>query len=575
MKKGIIRLAVFSLLLTLMLPFSAAAQSDVSDNEFLSEHQYEDYAITSYDINIDVSEYNVLSVSETINAYFFQPRHGIYRTIPITNTIKRTNGTESVISANIKDVSVPNDNHSTEITNGNYIIKIGDENSTVTGPHTYNISYTYDLGKDTVEGEDELYYNIIGTQWENAINNVTFTINMPKEFDAEKLGFSSGDYGNVGTNNIYYSVDGNTITGYYSTALEPGEALTVRLTLPDGYFKFDYTTYYIKIVVSALIPLAALIIVLILFIKYGRDKHVVPTVEFYPPDGMNSAEARLWYSGLANNEAVISLLVYLANKGYIKIENGRTKKDFVLHLVRNYDGSDVNESLFMQGLFKNRTTVTPSDLENHFYMYVNDIRANLNSRESRSRIYNPKSLTMKIISFIIIALCFFGGMFVLFSAVGVGLNFDSNMKIALVLIIAFTVAAIIIACFMLQRTEKGNEMMGRLMGFREFLETAEKEKLEALVEENPTYFYDILPYTYALGVSDKWMKKFETIAMEPPTWYSGNTMFNYIMFTSFMNNAMHSATNAMTSQPQNSGGFSGGGGGFSGGGAGGGGGGSW
>ena len=229
----------------------------------------------------------------------------------------------------------------------------------------------------------------------------------------------------------------------------------------------------------------------------------------------------------------------------------------------------------MQGLFKNRTTVTPSDLENHFYMYVNDIRANLNSRESRSRIYNPKSLTMKIISFIIIALCFFGGMFVLFSAVGVGLNFDSNMKIALVLIIAFTVAAIIIACFMLQRTEKGNEMMGRLMGFREFLETAEKEKLEALVEENPTYFYDILPYTYALGVSDKWMKKFETIAMEPPTWYSGNTMFNYIMFTSFMNNAMHSATNAMTSQPQNSGGFSGGGGGFSGGGAGGGGGGSW
>lgn len=575
MKKGIIRLAVFSLLFVLMLPFSAAAQSDVSDQEFLSEHQYEDYAITSYNINIDVSEYNVLSVSETINAYFFQPRHGIYRTIPLTNTIKRTDGTEATIGANVKNVSVPNDNSSIEVTNGNYIIKIGDENSTVTGPHTYNISYDYDLGKDTVDGADELYFNIIGTQWENAINNVTFTINMPKEFDAKELGFSSGAYGTVGTNNIYYSVNGNTITGYYGTELAPGEALTMRLTLPDGYFKFDYTTYYIKIAVSALIPLLGLIIVLILFLKYGRDKHVVPTVEFYPPEGMNSAEARLWYSGLANNEAVISLLVYLANKGYIKIESGRNKKDFVLRLVKNYDGSDVNESLFMQGLFKNRTTVTPADLENHFYMYVNDIRANLNSRESRSRIYNPKSLTMKIISFILIAVCFFAGMFVLFSAVGVGLHFDRNMLIALVFIIVFTVAAVIIACFMLQRTEKGNELMGKLMGFREFLETAEKEKLEALVEENPTYFYDILPYTYALGVSDKWMKKFETIAMEPPTWYSGNTMFNYVMFSSFMNSAMHSAADAMTSQPQNSGGFSGGGGGFSGGGAGGGGGGSW
>ena len=575
MNKRKLRLAVFSLLLVLIIPFSAAAQSNVSDQEFLDEHQYEDYAITSYDININVSEYNVLSVSETINAYFFQPRHGIYRTIPLTNTIKRTDGTEATIGAKIKNVSVPNDKQSIEVTNGNYIIKIGDENTTVTGAHTYNISYDYDLGRDTLEGADELYFNIIGTQWENAINNVTFTVNMPKEFDQNELGFSSGAYGTVGTENIYYKVDDKTITGYYGTELSPGEALTMRLTLPDGYFKFDYTAYYLKIAASALIPLVGFIIVLILFIKYGRDKHVVPTVEFYPPEGMNSAEARLWYSGIANNEAVISLLVYLANKGYIKIENGKNKKDFVLRLVKNYDGTDENENLFMQGLFKNRLVVTPADLKNHFYMYVNDIRANLNSRESRSKIYNPKSITMKVISFILIAVCFFAGMFVLFSAVGAGLNFDSNMKIALVLIIAFTVAAVIITCFMLQRTEKGNELMGKLMGFREFLETAEKEKLEALVEENPTYFYDILPYTYALGVSDKWIKKFETIAIGPPSWYSGNTMFNYILFSSFIRSTMNSAAEAMTSQPQNSGGFSGGGGGFSGGGAGGGGGGSW
>ena len=41
------------------------------------------------------------------------------------------------------------------------------------------------------------------------------------------------------------------------------------------------------------------------------------------------------------------------------------------------------------------------------------------------------------------------------------------------------------------------------------MKTVEKDKINELVEENPNYFYDILPYAYVLGVSDKWSKKFE------------------------------------------------------------------
>ena len=64
-----------------------------------------------------------------------------------------------------------------------------------------------------------------------------------------------------------------------------------------------------------------------------------------------------------------------------------------------------------------------------------------------------------------------------------------------------------------KRTKYGNEILGKIKGFKKFLETAEKPRLEAMVMENPTYFYDILPYTYVLGVSDKWIKKFETISL--------------------------------------------------------------
>ena len=74
--------------------------------------------------------------------------------------------------------------------------------------------------------------------------------------------------------------------------------------------------------------------------------------------------------------------------------------------------------------------------------------------------------------------------------------------------------------------------------------------------ENSEYFYNILPYAYVLGVSDKWIKKFESISLQAPSWYDSPNTFDM-----------------RTLSYSDSGGSSGGG--SSGGGSGGGGGGSW
>ena len=125
-----------------------------------------------------------------------------------------------------------------------------------------------------------------------------------------------------------------------------------------------------------------------------------------------------------------------------------------------------------------------------------------------------------------------------------------------------------------KRTPYGNEMLGKLRGFKRFLETAEKQKLEQMVMQHPTYFYDILPYTYVLGVSDKWIEKFESISLQAPNWYDGYSSFNASSFGRFMTSTMSSASSSMSSSSSGgSGGSSGGG--SSGGGSGGGGGGSW
>ena len=177
----------------------------------------------------------------------------------------------------------------------------------------------------------------------------------------------------------------------------------------------------------------------------------------------------------------------------------------------------------------------------------------------------------------------FGGMPWLFMVLPT-LTQDITYLIGYIIGIICVIGMIICLVYLPKRTKYGNEMLGKLKGFKNFLETAEKEKLEAMVLDNPNYFYDILPFTYVLGVSDKWIKKFETISLQAPTWYNSPNAFDVSTFGTFVNSTMVSAQSAMSSSPSSdfgggsSGGSSGGGssgGGSSGGGSGGGGGGSW
>ena len=170
------------------------------------------YIITSYNIDMVVNEDNTFNITETITAYFTTSKHGIYRKIPLKNNVTRTDGTTSNNRAKISNISV-NENYTTSNERGYKVIKIGDLNKTITGSHTYTIKYTYNIGKDPLKDADELYFNLIGNEWDTSISNVTFTITMPKSFDKSLLGFSSGVTGSTNSSNISYTVNGNIITG--------------------------------------------------------------------------------------------------------------------------------------------------------------------------------------------------------------------------------------------------------------------------------------------------------------------------------------------------------------------------
>ena len=659
--KKIIFLAVVIISLVIIYPLNTYAISDYdlvsltpSKNDNYSSY---DYVIDKYDINIIVNENNTFDVTETIDTYFNVPKHGIFRTIPLKNTIKRLDGTTSTNRTQIKNVSV-NAENSTSKEEGNYQIKIGSASETLTGEKEYIIKYTYNLGKDPVKDYDELYYNIIGNEWDTVIGNITFSITMPKSFDSSKLGFSAGRVGSTDSSKIKYSVSGNTITGSYNGILWENEALTVRCELPEGYFVGAGLDINLLNYIVYLFPIIFLIIAILLWYKFGRDDQVIETVEFYPPEGFNSLEVGFLYKGEAVNQDVTSLLIYLANKGYIKIVETEEKslfskaKGFKIIKLKDYDGDNVNERLFLNGLFamrrlntssaensinQNTTStleVTSADLYDKFYITMSNILLNINNKENKNKILEKSaSSKAKFIIFMIIATyCLitippvleYGESSLLVALLFPGIGFtvmfkmlldpklrnSSGNKLSYASVILFfliwglgfgglpwammvlpalqqdsiyligyfvgifcVLGMVVCLTYLPKRTSYGNEILGKIKGFKNFLETAEKDQLEAMVAKNPTYFYNILPYTYVLGVSDKWIKKFEVISMQAPTWYDGSDTFDVATFGTFMNSTMSSATSAMSYDSSSSSSDSGGG--SAGGGSGGGGGGSW
>lgn len=120
---------------------------------------------------------------------------------------------------------------------------------------------------------------------------------------------------------------------------------------------------------------------------------------------------------------------------------------------------------------------------------------------------------------------------------------------------------------------KGISALAHILGFREFLNLTEKDKLKLLnaPELNAEVFEKYLPYAMVLGVDEQWCAKFKDICKVSPNWYEGEIgdTFTTSVFISELKHGSEAFNNY--ANPASSG-FSSG---SSGGGSGGGGGGSW
>ena len=289
----------------------------------------------------------------------------------------------------------------------------------------------------------------------------------------------------------------------------------------------------------------------------------------------------------------------------------RAKVDYALlkeWLIHQTPGEEAREALAVGGA---ADEVTDDDLRNSFYTTVDRIKANLNSKENRDAMFeeNPLSRTILGVAFsvaayvvitvlpildyyepdmLIFALLFpligFSVIFGALTMVHPELGMKAPPGFVFILIWGILFGGVPWAVFVLpslmsdpmyflthfvgfaciagvsfllrvmpKRTPYGNELLGRVKGLRRYLKTVDKFQMEALMVSEPDYFYEILPYAYVLGVSDKWLKAYETIAEHsPPGWRRTNRPYSKPELFSIMDAVLKPGESPLSSRPSSS-----------------------
>lgn len=552
------------------------------------------FTIERFHSDIVVREDAKIRVTETIEVKFDRPRHGIYREIPF----KYQDELGRVIRTPIHVLAVTNGSGGTwkyRVSKSGPVlhIRIGDPNRFVDGRRTYVITYEVENVLLFLKDHDELYWNVTGNFWKAPIKEASAEVSLAvRGENRSSLGVCyTGVYGSS-ESECLVEPSGNRVRFVAKRNLRTGEGLTIAfgwdkglVREPSSWRRFLWTIDIGENWVF-LLPLFSLVGMITCWYRRGRDPRLREslTVQYEPPKyetkPLSAAEVGTLLDEKFDPRDMTASIVGLAVKGYLQIEE--TKREGLIfsrteHSLRRLKPADSNLSLFeaelMRGIFPDERTISRvSELRNRFYTQLPGLRKVLYGELVRKGYFtsSPESVRNRYVATGIVVIIFGSLLLVLLTGLA-GKGIVSSLLSA--------VPIFIIGRAMPAKTKEGALAHWHVLGFQEFLNRAEKDRLERMGDKE--LFSKYLPYAMALDVTENWARAFEGIYQSPPHWYVSSTpfpMFSPYGFSHSLQSVSSNLSSALFSAPRGSGmggGGRGGGGGFSGGGSGGGGGGSW
>ncbi|MDO8107077.1 DUF2207 domain-containing protein [Isoptericola sp. b441] len=505
-------------------------------------------------------------------------------------------------------------------------IRIGDPDQTITGSHTYRLSYDVQgwvnpAGYAFPTGvlpHDELFLNVIGASWDVPLQDVAVSVSGPADVaDAACYAAPQGskDACDAAT------VDGRTAT-YEQASLARGEPLTIVAAWPAGTFDTApilqerwsparaFTLTPVTGTAAGVVGIGGLALVIARVRRRGRDRAYLGltpglapapgqeaaigarrkapiSVQFTPPPQVHPGQLGTLIDEHADVRDVTATIIDLAVRGYLRIEqvgppDARDRdRDWRLVRTDKPDGDLVDyEHRLLAALFAGRADVLLSELRTTFASSLARVQSLLYEDVTTRGWFsgNPRHVRARWVS---------AGIALTVVAVGITALLAARTHWGLVglpLVLVGVVVAVVSGAAP-ARTAQGTAVLAQTEGFRRYLATAEADQLR--FEEGEDLFSRYLPFAVAFGLTERWTRIFAELAargvdVPVPTWYVG--AWGYYGFwagasaferdlTGFTT-TMDTAISAPTPGSSGGSGFSSGGG-FSGGGVGGGGGGSW
>lgn len=560
-------------LLLLLLPLAA-----IADERILEFHS---------DIVVMQDGWIQVTESITVRAEGNRIRRGIYRDMPTEYYDKLGNRYEvSVEPLAVLRNNLPEAFHTQRVRRG-VRTYFGHRNQFIPpGVHTYTFRYKASRMLGFFPDHDEFYWNVTGFDWSFPIDKASATVSFDFEVPPGAIALEAYT-GPMGSREQDYTsrIDAGSRVYFEANApLSTVNGLTIVVSWPKGLVDepgdLQKIGWLLSDNINLLVAFAGFILILLYYIpvwrRYGKDpEEGVIVTRYEPPDGYSPASLRyirqMYYDGKVMTAAVVNLAV----KGYLRInkngsEHSLTKTDPAASPPQFASG----EKKLYEALFCDGDTVILDDdyhelLGNARSEHVDSLKKNYAYRYFRTNgALNIPPIIVVVASSVL--------------ALNIGAG-AQPLTIAMVVVMYVTMA--MFAIFMKRPTIRGRKLLDELLGFKDYLEIAEKDELNLRnpPDKTPQLFESYLPYALALGVDQQWAEKFAAILASirdvdgrpyKPAWYSGSwSTSNLTLNTSRLSGGLNTAISSSVTPPGSSSGA--GGGGFSGGGGGGGGGGGW
>lgn len=536
------------------------------------------YVIENFDVEINVTQGGSMEVTETIDVLFNEARRGIFRDIPFRYNFKGKR-----YKTALYNIDVENYNYQVSSEGPNKRIRIGEENTYISGKHRYTISYTVDKAIMEYQDGQEIYWNLTGNNWDTPIYQVSYRIKLPSPVDisSDFLKVYTGRVQSVASDAVISQNASDEISGQTNNILQAGEGVTIAVKLPLGYLsdlpsgeklqnagidKEKNQPWYL------LIPLVLWGIMnqwwRNMRSKLSKKSEITP--QYYPPSGLTSAHVGAYIDHHVNDRDVISLIPYWATEGFIKVK-GLPDGDMELIRIEDlpFDYPEYERDFFNK-IFEYGDSISFSSAKYKFGDTYFKVSRKVVKELEDAGYYDPayvsifKSYKWPIACLWVIALAILLMVYSGYLLLGGGL-------------ILTAIIGISYSFFTAPLSPFGKEIHEKLKGLEMFLKNPDPEKINELLKEDENYFGRMLPFAVALGLDKQWLQTFDRIYDVAPAWYIMPHYGHRPTFSDFSQNfQVRDITRAFTTfPPSTSSGSSGSSGGFSGGGFGGGGGGSW